>query len=153
MFVRSITMSMPSNRYHRSGRMSKNHGRNRADQRAGGRDSKYLARLMSLAPLVRNGRIVHDRKQYIIQYTLWRVSVTTANLFHLNQAPILGAQTAGGSLEAPSAPAISSWDYHRNPGKRGQVLKRIIPFTTIMTLAIGMYFYQWLFHDAQAVPG
>ena len=47
--------------------------------------------------------------------------VTTANLLHLNQAPILGAQTAGGSI-----------------GSEGQVLKRIIPFTTIMTLAIGI---------------
>ena len=58
--------------------------------------------------------------------------VTTANLLHLNQAPILGAQTAGGSIGSAISPTAGIL------GSEGQVLKRIIPFTTIMTLAIGI---------------
>ena len=66
--------------------------------------------------------------------------VTTANLLHLNQAPILGAQTAGGSIGSAISPSniILGTTTAGILGSEGQVLKRIIPFTTIMTLAIGI---------------
>ena len=67
-FVRSITMSHAvGNRYHRSCHYVQNHGRNRADQRAGGRDSKGTWQdLCHIGASGGNGGIVHDRKQYVI---------------------------------------------------------------------------------------
>ncbi|MFR2693514.1 MAG: L-lactate permease [Enterocloster bolteae] len=57
--------------------------------------------------------------------------VTTANLLHLNQAPILGAQTAGGSIGSAISPSniILGTTTAGILGSEGQVLKRIIPFT------------------------
>ena len=55
------------NRYHRSCHYVQNHGRNRADQRAGGRDSKGTWQdLCHIGASGGNGGIVHDRKQYVI---------------------------------------------------------------------------------------
>ena len=80
---------------------------------------------------------IRDRSSNIL---FGEFQVTTANLLHLNQAPILGAQTAGGSIGSAISPStiILGTTTAGILGSEGQVLKRIIPFTTIMTLAIGI---------------
>lgn len=72
--------------------------------------------------------------------------VTTAGLLHLDQASILGAQTAGGAIGSAISPSkiILGTTTAGILGSEGKVLKKIIPITTATTLAIGMIVFLWV---------
>ena len=141
-FVRSITMSMPSGiAIIGLVIMSKIMGGTGqtsvlADGIARGLGKTYVI----LAPLVGMVGSFMTGSNMSSNILFGEFQVTTANLLHLNQAPILGAQTAGGSIGSAISPSniILGTTTAGILGSEGKVLKRIIPFTTIMTLAIGI---------------
>lgn len=69
--------------------------------------------------------------------------LTTADLLHLSKAPILGAQTAGGTIGSALSPSkiILGTTTAGILGSEGEVLKKILPFTSIVTLGIGIILF------------
>ena len=65
---------------------------------------------------------------------------TTASLLNLNQAAVLGAQTAGGAIGAAISPSkiILGTTTAGILGKEGEVLKRLMPITLGTTVVIGL---------------
>ena len=141
-FVRSITMSMPSGiAIIGLVIMSKIMGGTGQTSVLADGIARVLGKTyVILAPLVGMVGSFMTGSNMSSNILFGEFQVTTANLLHLNQAPILGAQTAGGSIGSAISPSniILGTTTAGILGSEGQVLKRIIPFTTIMTLAIGI---------------
>ena len=141
-FVRSITMSMPSGiAIIGLVIMSKIMGGTGQTSVLADGIARVLGKTyVILAPLVGMVGSFMTGSNMSSNILFGEFQVTTANLLHLNQAPILGAQTAGGSIGSAISPSniILGTTTAGILGSEGQVLKRIIPFTTMMTLAIGI---------------
>lgn len=65
---------------------------------------------------------------------------TTASILHLNEAAVLGAQTAGGAIGAAISPSkiILGTTTAGILGKEGEVLKKIMPIAIGTTVVIGL---------------
>ena len=69
--------------------------------------------------------------------------MTTANLLHLDLAPILGAQSAGGAIGSAVSPSkiILGTTTAGILGSEGEVLKRIILITVPVAIIIGLILF------------
>ena len=69
--------------------------------------------------------------------------MTTANLLHLDPAPILGAQSAGGAIGSAVSPSkiILGTTTAGILGSEGEVLKRIIVITVPVAIIIGLILF------------
>jgi len=65
---------------------------------------------------------------------------TTANLLNLNEASILGAQTAGGAMGNTISPGnvLLGTTTTGNLGREGAVLRMILPITLSIAMGIGV---------------